>query len=335
MRVAFSSKYCLFSCRTKCIKMFDLKLDYFESSQYCNKLNARLVQLESYDELSALQRICRVSPAAPVAAEARIYSSSSITLGGGCWIGLRDVHGNNTYEWDAPSYMTNRGFRDWRRTEVLDRDDPEGFIDIDRRCVYSAPWQEDPLIAEQGSWVASPCRVPRTFVCEHAASTINRDVVVNGLASFSNGSKVNGGRWHFRNSTVFNSLVGTKSAELIIDSMRGSPRSHRVTFIRLERGSVLDVLGGQSLLSEGPAFVGESRAEAGGGSYWMQPMVRVAPTSNWTFRPDNTRLGATIEARVVDIRGTVVVTGNHSLTLAQVIGASKIYVKIIFQTLPF
>jgi hypothetical protein len=281
-------------------------------------MNARLVQVESYDELSAVQRICRVpaATAASNAGEARTFSSSTITSGGGCWIGLRDVHGTNTYEWDSPAYMNNRGFRDWRRTEVLDRDDSRGFIDIDRRCVYLSPWQEDPLVAEQGSWVAAPCRVQRRFVCEHSAPTLNRDIVVNGIVSFSNSAKIVGGRWHFKNSTVFSSLVATRSAELLIDSVRGSPGPHRVSLVRLERGSVLDVLGAQSLLSVGAAFIGES-AERGGSS-WIQPLVRVAPTSNWTFQSDTTHLGASIEARFVVNRGTVVIVGNHSLTLAQV-----------------
>lgn len=313
-------------CRTKCLKMFDLRMDYYESSQFCHRNNARLVQVESYDELGSLQGICRVPVASSTAAdsEPRTFASGTFTSGGGCWIGLRDVHGNNTYEWDSPSYMVYRGFRDWRRTEVPDRDDPHGFIDIERRCVYSAPWQEDPLIAEQGSWVASHCSVKRSFVCEHNAGTMNRNIVVSGKASFSNESKLTGGSWQFKNVTTINSLVATRSAELFLNSVAGTYKPHRINTLRLERGSLLDIRGGQSVLSEGPAFIGEAPI-ASAGSYWIQPIVRISPASNWTFQPDSTHIGATIEARFMANRSALAVLGNHSLTLAQVNIQIEIY----------
>ena len=90
---------------------------------------------------------------APVLLSLSFISGESV-YSTGCWIGLRDRYGTGLFQWIETGSMDDISFRDWRRTEFLNRDLTAGHLDNGKRCVYTYPWQSDPLISEQGTFLS-------------------------------------------------------------------------------------------------------------------------------------------------------------------------------------
>jgi hypothetical protein len=116
----------------------------------------------------------------------------------GCWIGLRDPLGTGNFSWISPVGLgTTAGgkgkFLDWRREEPNNHSISEGVpagvpVAGGERCVNLVPWQEDPLLQEQGAWNDESCTIEKPFLCqvygdtERYWLTVTGDVVLNAGA---------------------------------------------------------------------------------------------------------------------------------------------------------
>lgn len=122
-----------------------------------------------------------------------MYDRNSAAESKGCWIGLQDMLGTGNYDWIQPyalgqsqyvpygEAVTYKSyFLDWRRyepnNETLSESDPS--VLGGERCGSLIPWQEDPLIQEQGSWNDVSCDVFKPFVCQIFGSTIRYQIYI-------------------------------------------------------------------------------------------------------------------------------------------------------------
>ena len=257
-----------------------------------------------------------------------VTCSDGLPYEGGCWIGLRDRYGVGLYQWIEPNGMNDVSFRDWRRTEELNRDMTAGFLDNGKRCVHTFPWQEDPAIEEQGSWSLSPCATKRSFVCQHAARTHNIVLEVTGRAVFSGGAEVFGGSLRLQVAEVV-SLKATHASEIIIygASNESSLDNGGVNVLRtmlLSDGSALRLRGPGDFFGVGNVFIGELDLAG------LQPVIDIGSDVNLYFFPDDdigqssvesssSNSTAMLAARVDSYHGRVYVAAGVSLDFGQVI----------------
>lgn len=112
----------------------------------------------------------------------------------GCWIGLFDRYGTGNFRWLSAlalgNSLTQDGmFLDWRRDEPNNHTISEGQeTPGGERCAALVPWQEDPLLLEQGSWNDDSCQVLKPFVCQIVANTQRYTVHVAEETSLFAGS---------------------------------------------------------------------------------------------------------------------------------------------------
>lgn len=143
---------------TKCYRLYEEPLEYDQAESVCRGiaygLGTLIVQIEDTFESNVVKRVCR-------------GSKTSSAFREGCWIGLRDAFGNGYYDWRDPSYMNDKSYRDFRRgSDMSDRQNlaaPTAFINNGDNCMSVLPWQDDPLIEEQGSWDEISCTSKRSF----------------------------------------------------------------------------------------------------------------------------------------------------------------------------
>jgi len=115
-----------------------------------------------------------------------IICSNSSALDRGCWIGLTDRRGDGDFDWIQPLAVgstlsvgtTDLGpsmFKDWRRYEPNNQSISEGMPSPPdaggERCASLVPWEEDPLIQEQGSWNDYSCTALKPFICQMFGDT--------------------------------------------------------------------------------------------------------------------------------------------------------------------
>lgn len=146
--------------------------------------------------------------------------------------------------------MNDISFRDWRRTEELARDLTEGFLDNGKRCVHTFPWQEDPVIEEQGSWSLSPCATPRSFVCQHSATTRNVVIRVTGSARFQESAEFFGGVLQLNFAEILSLQVS--HATVVTISPKYSDADTPVVFSGINIIETMLMADGASLHLEGP-----------------------------------------------------------------------------------
>lgn len=235
----------------------------------------------------------------------------------GCWIGLRDQYGTGWYQWIEASSMNDISYRDWRRTETLNRDLSDGFIDNGKRCVFTFPWQDDPLIREEGSWSMDPCNSKRAFVCQHFQPTINHKITVNGVAFISNTASFSGGTFLFQQYTEINSLNAGQSTEIFVWPLSSSTAG-KVQSIILTDGSSIKFVGG-SISGSGNIFIGEQV------SYGLQPQILVDGDAKLSF--DSAKITVNAEFMVPD--GTINLDYTSTLLLQQVRRKVKILINYI------
>ncbi len=170
--------------------------------------------------------------------------------------------------------MNDVSFRDWRRTEQHNTDLTEGFLDNGKRCVFTFPWQEDPVIMEQGSWARSRCDTPRPFVCQHFASTVNYRVNINSGSVFNGTSEVLGGSFTLSGVTNIVKLVARQSSDIILlpDS---ELLQNLIRTVVLIDGSKLRLIGPGNFTSIGDSFIGEPI------EYGLQPALVITPQANF------------------------------------------------------
>lgn len=261
----------------------------------------------------------------------------------GCWIGLRDTYGTGLYKWIEKNSMNDISFRDWRRTEVLNRDQTEGFLDNGKRCVHSFPWQEDPAIEEQGSWSLSACSTPRPFVCQHGASTRNFALRVTANSTFDGSAEFFGGQLLLNIVQIF-SLKVDHATEIIISPNFGDPITtyavggvNLLKSVVLSDGSILRLEGPADYFGLGKVFIGEQQLAG------IQSVVQIGPLAQLYFYPGESaevnkhklfeesehasiftahklfNVTAQIAARVESDEGSIFVGTGASLELGQVI----------------
>ena len=215
--------------------------------------------------------------------------------------------------------MNDVSFRDWRRTETLNRDQTDGFLDNGKRCVHTFPWQEDPAIDEQGSWSLSSCATPRAFVCQHAAETRNIAMTVTGKAIFSGSAEVYGGFLSFNAADILE-LKTSHASEVVIDPTvnplgRDSVTSANVikTMI-MEDGSILRLEGQRQFNGTGGVFVGERYLHG------LQPVLKIGRGVRFKFltEAENTLTHSNVSARIESTDGSILVGTGVSVDFGQV-----------------
>lgn len=187
----------------------------------------------------------------------------------GCWIGLQDPLSTGEFRWispdalELPSTTATLGaqavswYLDWRRLEPNNQSLSEGVPSPARRggerCAHIVPWQEDPLILEQGSWNDNSCELKKPFVCQifgdtmrytlHANTSmmINRGALEGGYLSTGTGvSRI----YHLNIARSGSLIVGSDS----VDSQIGT--------VYLDEGSSIVIDATAVQLMSG-AYIGE------------------------------------------------------------------------------
>lgn len=123
-----------------------------------------------------------------------LHSGSKGAFARGCWIGIRQVAGDG-FEWLSPSAVggavagkRDAMFLDWRRHEPNNMTVSNGTATYGgEQCVQLVPWQQDPLIVEQGAWADDACQNTRPFICQVFSPTVRFSVTVANATTFETG----------------------------------------------------------------------------------------------------------------------------------------------------
>ena len=160
-------------------------------------------------------------------------AASSTARVGGCWIGLSMDLNTNSFQWNENVYTSPTpqvtAFRDWRRAEPNNHTYSEGQSTNGELCTIVVPWQNDPLIVEQGSWNDVACKLMKAYVCETTRPTNRFQLVVTGTATLLGGAfeggiltlqaqSLLGGYSFFRSAIVKFNMPLTTTAT-IVDSL--------------------------------------------------------------------------------------------------------------------
>lgn len=200
----------------KCYKLFDTALKYYEAERSCNavaglgSVNRHLIHIRNRAELLVAQRMCR----GPDGSSARSR---------GCWIGLRDLYGTGNFAWISPAGIGDSDadsgmFLDWRRGEPNNHTISEGVESPGgERCAALVPWQEDPLLLEQGSWNDDSCQVQKPFVCQVFGNTARYTISVSKKTTLSAGSLEGGVIATGTGATAITHFTAFRSARLSVN----------------------------------------------------------------------------------------------------------------------
>jgi len=245
----------------KCYKLMEDALPYLESDAVCRglgdgfgSLGTSLVQIEDHNELDVVKSICR-------------GQSGSSAFTEGCWIGLQDAFGTGYYNWRDPASMLDLSFRDWRRgSDRADRnalDEPGAFIDNGDNCVHIVPWQEDPLILEQGSFEEVSCfEESKAYVCQMLVTPRRYSLRLRNK-SYLNGGGLRGGHLVVKNSFDVSEFFVEETAHITV-----SGESSTIKHLVLCDGSELDLHTNINITEE--TFIGETSLHG------LQPIVFIA-----------------------------------------------------------
>lgn len=240
----------------------------------------------------------------------------SAAFNGGCWMGLQDAFGTGYYNWRDPNAMLDISFRDWRRgSDRSDRqelEDPGPFINNGDNCVHLVPWQEDPVISEQGSFEEVSCSTQKAFVCQRLVTSSRYTVTVLGTSIFTASGGIRGGRLVLKGYFEFDSFFAENAATITAASHSGPPVVIRTLVLR--DGSNVEL--NTNVLITDNAFIGE-RVTAG-----IQPTVRINAGYTLTASTICTvcRRGGynvTINARFEVVSAKIVIHKGVSVVLSQ------------------
>ena len=305
----------------KCYKLYENITDYEGASESCRasgygSIGARLALINNYDELKVVQGMCR--------GEEDKYARKY-----GCWIGMYDVVGNGTFRWeqhekflqistdfDRSSYSLS--FYDWKRssrTNISVAITGEN-IEEAKRCVHIAPWQTDPLVQEQGSFMDVGCFLPKAYVCQVNAFT-QRYTVTAATATLDGPSEVDGGNLIATSKATINKLRLMRSARV---TMGKSSNSHSIQILVMEDSSSLYADGSFEFQTPSDSNtssligLGDPMLRTGGG----QPTMYVAPGTSMIIPDSPSFVPSTmvIDARL-DLHGTIQVGDNAYLYIKQ------------------
>lgn len=267
----------------KCYKLFENSTNYYDAEAACQNsglgsIDSHLVEISSHAEMEVVRRMCRsTTPNAP----ARLH---------GCWIGLQDPQATGDFEWIEPlaaRYPTS--YRDWRRGNPNNRTFSEGNSTNGERCVQLVPWQEDPLIVEQGSWNDNACALQKAYVCQAYKTTTRYTITVLATAQFSGSGILEGGILAlYGQRNYLTSLLAIRSALITIRSSKVvglglSPIISIIGSIGLEDGATLDI--GVNAEMHGAAALGELNV-APLTTQGMQPAFYLQANNTFHVRSD-------------------------------------------------
>jgi hypothetical protein len=241
---------------SKCYKLFEDVLPFFEAEASCynsklGSIGAHLVQMSGYEELNTVKRMCR----------GNIGSSARDN---GCWIGLRDATGQGSYDWIDTRAVFKDSFRDWRRpSEPNNLTISEGVATPGELCVFLAPWQDDPLIEEQGSWMDFACALKKAYICQIYSPTFRNHFNIMATTSIRGGG-FDGGIVNIYGESDIKDFMLSKTAKFIIHH---SADGTKLENIRMKDGSVIKFNANVSV----NGYIGEFSNPLG--SKVMQPVV--------------------------------------------------------------
>ena len=231
-------------------------------------------------------------------------------------MGLKDAFGTGYYNWIDPSAMLDISFRNWRRrSDRSDRqalEDPGVFINNGDNCVHLVPWQEDPVIAEEGSFEEISCFTEKAFVCQRLVSTTRHTLTTLGTSIFTGGG-IRGGYFVLEGFFNFDTFFAENSAVITAQpSISGQPVIIRNLILR--DGS--DLLLNTNVLIMDESFIGESW------TYGLQPTVKLnsgitlTASSNCTIC-NKTGYNVTVNARFEVSSANIIIHDNINLALRQ------------------
>lgn len=225
---------------------------------------------------------------------------------------MHDKEGKNVFEWIVPERFdlinAKPQFLDWQRFEPNNHTVSVGKETLGgERCVHLIPWQETPLLEEEGGWNDDSCTVKRPFICQTSANSIRYKLSVSQNMQLNGGHIVGGILSTGAGSSVINSFKLSRSSYLQLNS--GSSDA-TLSHLMLMDGSRVDVSG--NLVLANNAWVGESydMSENGAQSY-----VMLISSSSLSFSGSNSK--ALFNSRVVS-EGKITVSQNSTLSILQV-----------------
>jgi hypothetical protein len=227
-------------------------------------------------------------------------------------------------------------FLDWRRDEPNNHSISEGVpagvpSAGGERCAVLVPWQEDPLLLEQGSWNDESCEVEKPFLCQVYGDTTRYTLTVTGAATLTGGVLEGGvmavgttsgvaGLYHITVARSGRLLVSAKASDCVIGQ------------VFLLDGATLD-LQSATVRTQSDAYIGEpvdhSLVLTGASPSFleMQPFLRVGTNTTVTFAPlcgvsaptgcTTTKSNVTISARAF-VKGKFTISGTTDVMMLQV-----------------
>ena len=254
--------------------------------------------------------------------------SGSVTHDKGCWIGLQDPLGLGEFDWIQQQAVggTERMFLDWRRQEPNNHSISESFSALGgERCATLVPWQEDPLLLEQGSWNDDSCAMQKPFICQLFGNTQRYTLSVTTDTVLQGGVLEGGVLQTGTGKSDFYKFTATRSASLIVGT---NPSECILGNVILTDGSSL-VLNAVSVKTQSDAFIGEpmsplnTAVPMNGPAYFisglqMQPYVIVSAGSNVNFSPlctASSPAGCSVTGSNVTINARMFVNGGITVGL--------------------
>lgn len=239
----------------------------------------------------------------------------------GCWIGLQDRLGTGEFTWISPlavggTDMDNGMFLDWRRDEPNNHSISEGVpAQGGERCAALVPWQEDPLVLEQGSWNDDSCTVSRPFVCQTFGDTQRFALTVTHSLLLTAGTLEGGVLVSGSGTAELLNFEVERGGRIEMPSVTGQPTASFACVlgtVLLEDGASLVLHNNAITVSN--AYIGETRnvsamTHHSSSSYLaMQPFVQIdagstvtmgayCPTNNSPSGCTATNSNVTINAR--------------------------------------
>ena len=277
---------------TKCYKLYENPAKFYDAERTCmtsghGSIDAHLIHISDYDELDVAKGLCRT------------YDVNSPVKSSGCWIGLADPTGTGNFNWIEPRAVAYPAFRDYRRPGLTNQTFSEGLATSGELCVHIVPWQEDPLILEQGSWNDIACDLEKPFICQAFASTTKYTMTLSAGALFYNTSTIQGGIVNIYAYSEIACLTATKGT---IINMFDDCDAYKLYMID---GSSLYVYHAMSIPSD--AFIGEPTGTSEG----LTPYVYVDASTTVTMNCDTTLCDAIFNAQV-NIQGNLVLSNTQA-----------------------
>ena len=304
---------------SKCYKLFESPLPYYEADYFCNHNNtadspipsqdlsgtidARLMHIRHRNELQVAKRLCRG------------VDRTSAANTQGCWIGLRDKlgKGKGFFDWlDIGVVGEDSLFLDWRRNEPNNHTISKGNTTNGELCTELIPHQYDPLLLEQGSWNDESCSILKPFICQMYKNTNRYTMTITGNVLITKGVFEGGFMTIGGSDNVFTEFTVLRSSALTL--VTGSTST--IGTLYLEDGSSLEAETGAALQTGAysateQAFIGEAMSvstSTASGSLAMQPLVTIV---------DFAIQRNTVVSAEVTVTGTITIGIDSNMELLQ------------------